>query len=678
MSDIEQAIKRAEQFKLKLEAEQTFKSNMAFLKEHLPGLYEYYENYQPEDMFLSFDEDGHFNLQNKNGTFVYPGDPELFSSQQLEEFKNKPNAKYATFIDSEIDDTDYIHQRLLRELFTFYDEPNKAQAHIRLKYTLPEKVQTVVILGIGLGYHIKGLLDEKQVRNLCIYEPHPESFYCSLHVVNWAEIISKYLEPGYNIEFCIGKPVHESYLFLNSFFGRIGVFNLICSYLYKHYDSKEVSELYRLLDQDLLKIGLGIGFYDDERVGIAHTIDNVRSQIPIAKKSLSSRGDISKRTAIVIGNGPSLDLNEEFLQRVKDDVYIISSGTALAALEKKGIKPDIHVEQERNLNQYDWISNSTSSEFRKGVKLCALNTVHPKVFELFDESYIVAKPNDMGTTLLMHLLVRDASNSMVLADFCNPTVTNFAASLCVTLGFKNIVMVGVDLGMVSPEEHHSKDSAYYEGESDWNEMIQKTGLYKSKGNFRDEVWTNSILDKSRVSFQQLIAKYGLKCINVNDGLKIEGAYAFRSDELSIEGEHPLSINDELDARFSSVFSLDGFNTLTNDYVESQLRSISTAMQAYRTMINVTVNEIDDVYMVCRNVHYFFAKNKDLGFIAKGLLKGTLEYISSVMISVLTVAKKEDVADMYARIITVVDPFLSEIVEDALSNIYQLDDYTTYQ
>ncbi|WP_415886877.1 6-hydroxymethylpterin diphosphokinase MptE-like protein [Neptuniibacter sp. QD37_6] len=675
MTDLEKIILQAERLKINLEAQELYKKNMAFLKESLPALYSYYKDYSPVEMVLAFDDRGDINIQNQSGSFVYPENPKEYADKQYSAFCNRPHVQHLTFKDEEGLDTDYIHQKLMQNLIPFYDEVNKYAANIRLK--VPENLQTVIVLGLGLGYHIENITNNHHVRNLCIYDPHPESFYLSLHTIDWTVIISKFQQPGFNIEFCIGKKSQESFRYLTSFFARIGMYNIVVSYVYKHYESSDMTVLYEMLENDLMMIALGIGFYDDERVGLAHTIENYFNKLPIARRSLLNRGDVSNRTVVIVGNGPSLDSNESFLRSVSGKACLISCGTALATLEKKGIKPDIHVEQERNYNQYDWISGSTSEEFRKGIKLVTLNTGHPKVPELFEESYSVIKPNDLGGNLLISLLDRSSGHSLVVADFCNPTVTNFATSFAVTLGFKNIILVGVDLGMPSPEKHHSIDSAYYEQETDWEDIIQSNGLYEAPGNFQEKIWTNNVWDRSRVSFEQLLHKYRLNCVNVNDGLKIKNTISCRSEDIEIAGEHALTLKDELEARFKKIFYLDGLAEINKDDLRENVEHVSIVLDRYRDLLKRNVSTLDDVYILLREAHYFIKGSKDISFVAKGLLKGTLEYISCTLISVLCVAKEEDIADIFSRMVAVINCFFDEIEVDAKENIFKLDEFTNY-
>ncbi|WP_415900043.1 6-hydroxymethylpterin diphosphokinase MptE-like protein [Neptuniibacter sp. QD48_11] len=676
MTDLDAAIAGAEKLSKKISASRLYEKNIAYIKDKLPSLYEFYLDYKPEKMQVGFDDAGNLNLVNASGVYVYPEDPEIFACKQVEAYKKKPTIKFLTFKNEAID-TGYIHQKLMGNLFQYYEEVK--DGYYKALTACPNEIQTMIVMGVGAGFHIRDIAMNMSVRNLCIYDPHPETLFISFHLIDWQPIIEKYSQPGYNIEFCIGHSVRKSYAVLTSFFGRVGMFNVVRTFIFKHYDSLEVQELDSLLQNDLLKIAMGIGFYDDERVGLAHTMVNFRNDVSIARKSLiNHKEQISNRTVVVVGNGPSLDENEDFLRSLQGRAYIISCGTALATLEKKGIKPDIHVEQERPKNVYDWLINSTSEEFRKGIRFVGLNTVYPDVFDLFDESYMVAKPNDLGGTFIFELLHRKPGNSLVLAEFANPTVTNFGASLSLTLGFKNIILVGVDLGMVTLDAHHSKDSSYEKKTEAHQNALKTAGVFERPGNFRDKIYTTNALDKSRISFEMLLDRFKqVNCVNINDGARIQGAHSCRAAEIEVVGEHPISFADELSNRFTTVFSLNGFHDFSEDAIQKHLAHVSIVLDRYRGLLQTKVNSLDDVYMVLREGHYALRKTKGLSFIARGLLKGTLEYVSCTYISILTMVKERDVPEYFAKLSGVVLPYLDQIEIDAKEKIFKKDEFSNY-
>jgi len=154
----------------------------------------------------------------------------------------------------------------------------------------------------------------------------------------------------------------------------------------------------------------------------------------------------------IIGSGPSLDYAVEVIRRCAGKAILVSCGTALGALYRAGIKPDIHVEIERTDVVFRTLSE-LDRKFLKEIPIVGMNTLYPEVFKLGKRGYMFLKPNDTGSALFPSHLPR-LFNS-------NPTVTAGAISLMAHAGFRRFYLFGVDLGSKEEEKHHSKLSAYY-------------------------------------------------------------------------------------------------------------------------------------------------------------------------------------------------------------------------
>ena len=74
----------------------------------------------------------------------------------------------------------------------------------------------------------------------------------------------------------------------------------------------------------------------------------------------------------------------------------MSCGTALSSLSKRKIKPDFHVEMERNIDVKDWLEVGTEADDRNGVTLLCLNTCAPDVIKMFSDACIAKNPMTAG------------------------------------------------------------------------------------------------------------------------------------------------------------------------------------------------------------------------------------------------------------------------------------------
>ena len=117
----------------------------------------------------------------------------------------------------------------------------------------------------------------------------------------------------------------------------------------------------------------------------------------------------------------------------------MSCGSALTALYAVGIKPDLHVEQERIFAIAQMLSLGTDLAFTQDIALLMLNNVPPAVSERFSQAYVGIKPNDLGAAILEK---RVPKKDFLELLYCNPTVTNCGLAFALALGFDQLYLVG--------------------------------------------------------------------------------------------------------------------------------------------------------------------------------------------------------------------------------------------
>src|SRR5690606_10036454 len=97
-----------------------------------------------------------------------------------------------------------------------------------------------------------------------------------------------------------------------------------------------------------------------------HTYGNFTDGAGVLRQGFGlQRHAFQQLPVFIVGNGPSLDQCFDYLHQYKDQVVIISCGTALKALHKHGIKPDFHAELEQNRATYEWVSQVDDPEYLK-------------------------------------------------------------------------------------------------------------------------------------------------------------------------------------------------------------------------------------------------------------------------------------------------------------------------
>ena len=316
----------------------------------------------------------------------------------------------------------------------------------------------MMVTGCGLGYHIQHIVENLDVYNLCIFDPHKDSFYAALHTIDWLPILQKLCTKGKMLKLFIGVDPQDAMADMKLLSDKIGLFNLVYTFVYRHFDSVKERAFVDFYRREFHLAATGTGFFDDEQISLAHTVHNLNKGFPMFKHAPIKSG---LPPVLVIGNGPSLDKHIDYIKQHQNDVIIFTCGTALSSLMKTGIKPDFHIEMERSSATPAYISTGTTEEYREGIPLLALNTAPPNMVSLFEEVCLALKPNDLGKLVFDDYYPNSGLHPLAI---CNPTVTNAGLSFAISMGFQSIILIGVDLGMKQEGEHHSQLSVYFDVE----------------------------------------------------------------------------------------------------------------------------------------------------------------------------------------------------------------------
>jgi len=517
----------------------TFVNNMAVLKKYMPDVFNFYQNYTPTRVKLIFDDNGHLNLVS-NGSLIYQDDPKKSSEQQVVDFLKNP--RHLTYhVNRDGNDT-YEHERVLENIVE--RRIKDVGLNNTAAFSKGEQIDFIAFMGTGLGYHLQNLFSQHAIRYAFIYEPDPDCFYCTLHSVDIGEMIKSCFSRGGQLTLQIGGNANGFVNEIAKIFKRKGYFNASRLFLYRHYLSDDTNDAFQMVHDLAHRYVSGWGFCEDEIIGISHTLSNI-TKLQFPSLLLSAKELKRVQPVFIIGNGPSLDVSIDYLKEHAHKAIIFSCGTALKTLLKNGIIPDIHIEMERPAILLDLVLKMGTKEQLKEIDLICLNTVYPEVLKLFKKAHLILKPVDAGSTFIKEFISDKFSEVM----YCNPTVSNAAASIAIEMGFKNLILFGVDYGFKDDSHHHSKDSIYYKDNEDLNFKLPKMkGVLKVPGNFTDEVSTTQIFDGSRMMLEMLLQDNpDVNCINTSDGAKIQLSAACQISDLPLfeEIKNKASVADDI-------------------------------------------------------------------------------------------------------------------------------------
>jgi len=246
------------------------------------------------------------------------------------------------------------------------------------------------------------------------------------------------------------------------------------------------------------------------------------------------------------------------------------------------------------------------------------------------------KINDVGSELTKFL---SPKNQFIEVKYCNPTVSNAALVVIQHLGFKNICLLGVDLGFIDETHHHAKGSIY--DDSEWKEQEGQNKKFsnssmKAKGNFRDEVSTINILDSSKGVMEFAIIDFpDAKVYNCSDGAYIEGTTPLAFENLSLDDKC-----DDIKINLEKVLA-DSFELFSKDkvYVHNFLikeffPKLRVVLDEFLVFLDEPIqNRADLSDMFARqNKYIYLLSSKDNTRLYFRFLKGSMIYFQSCIMA----------------------------------------------
>ena len=513
---------------LKTQLEERFYKNINFLKKHFPPLFEKINEKGKIKAEIDILSHTQFNLK-VNDFYVYPSHPEYFSRHQVERFLKAPR-KFKVSPPGDLPEFDTIFHSFLRDLKS---KALNYGADINGDYFFDgHRMHCLLIEGLLFGYHLESLIERLDIKVLVLLELDPELLKPSLYVLDWPRIVRYFSEPGRRLYIAVdGDPENLARKTIQIFTDEINFVYLTFCYNFSMFKSpfwEQFEEKFRYLVHPFFR---GWGFYDDEVISLVHSLKNIDRKVPLFRVS---NKEMSGGAACVVGSGPSLDYQLEWLKKHRESLVIFSCGTAIKTLEKAEIKPDFHVEIERTAETYLALQ-TVNKDFLRAIPLIAPSCVDPRIFELTAKPVMFPKANDVGGAILKRY------GGFKELFFCNPTVTNTGLALATEMGFREIYLVGVDLGFVDPERHHSSGTVYYAKDSPFSKIkLNYEEFRREDGRI---VYTTDIFLWTKKAMEFLIdycRKQGksLTVYNLSDTLPIEGTIPLPLDKAKPSGRRP--------------------------------------------------------------------------------------------------------------------------------------------
>jgi hypothetical protein len=379
------------------------------------------------------------------------------------------------------------------------------------------------IFGAGLGHHLDRIIDLKKPRVVFIFEPDLDTLYLSLFTYDWAGLFERFWQNGGAVYVSGNEDIPiiiasvQQALHENCPAGLDGSPCLILNN----------AEYAQIVLQNILQVGplllTGVGFLYDETVMMRATYNNMAGK----SRQIFCRDDTAHLSTpvFVIGAGPSLDNDLDFIRANQHRAILISTGTAIRSLLLNGIRPDFQVELE-NVHVYSSIKALADETDLSGICLVGPSSIEPHIVDFFDE--VIFYFRSKSTPL--PLFADPEKNALRVQG---ALVVDVSFALALDMGAKNIFLLGTDFGTRGVGKDHAKDNvtftedALLAGMREYDEAVT--------ANFGGEFFASFDFLLAIKSFREVIQ---LRCknrkiVNCSDGAYLDGALPMRSQDITL-------------------------------------------------------------------------------------------------------------------------------------------------
>lgn len=491
---------------------------------HHPRVWAVLESLPPPSSRLVVDGDGKSNID-LGGTLLYPKPAEDWTAEQLDLYFAQPDR--IGFANPSNCNLSPVSKRLLEKVRVWFADHGPRELS---PYPLVD-VGFAFLLGVGLGWAVREFVARDLARTMVLVEPIPELLLHSLAVVDWATVFEEAKAKEIDIFFVLGKQPNENVQTMEAFVQFKGQTFIEGSYAFLGYYSWAVAETRRLLNEKLQVHFLSSGFFEDELLMMGNTYGNLSRY---SFRTIARRPYLEQKVPVfVVGSGPSLDADMEYIKKWRDRVILFSCGTSLGILLKNGLRPDLHNENENTPQLVKNLEDFHVQYGFQGITLVASTTVNPRVAALFERRWFYMR-GGLSSSLLLH-------GGMEPIRGAAPLVANAAFAAMATMGFREVYLFGVDCGRRRDAGHHAKDAVYYGDDYDNYlpgesfELLETEFDRPVPGNFGGEALTTWYLDMSRASFTAVQGLFKADLFNCSNGARIDGAKPRHAASLSFRG-----------------------------------------------------------------------------------------------------------------------------------------------
>lgn len=599
-----------------------YNNNVRALREHYPQIADVFSSYDPKLWLpVKHRHSNQISLFNRYSHTIYSPHPNEDATREFNVFCRYPNREQLFM--------GYLGNKLNHFAFNhFYTEIGAVlSSQEQTRAELPESLELLIIFGLGNGYHLDSFYNEKKLKNVFFVEPNPDFFFWSLLVADWTNLFKTIIDNDGKMYLSIGQLDKGLTGELTRQYAYIGNHHVAKTWIFQGYRTPSIN-LYLNEVRNTFKTLFSISdnfnhcFY-----GLEHFLFSVEHKFEFMTQQVKSASRAYGHIPVfMVGNGPSVDDCIEQLRAYKDKVIIVSCGTTLKTLYNYGIVPDYHAEVEAYRANYDWITQIPDKDYLSQITLISPDGLHPDNTTLFKKTLFALKNGESATVI--HKYLYPEHNFVVLTE-AYPTVSNFCLTFLIHSGFKEIYLLGVDLGYVDPDKHHGQNSSYYENNKTLYTVAKdESNVLHVEGNFLPYVQTKYEFNMARNVMEQALKKSKVDCYNTSNGAKITGAIPVFPDDIMV-------LTNASDKHKAMYQFEDTFVPLAHDFMEKyeqtfRPKQLSQSILTIRNQLPKEFAQLDEVEALV-NTHDSVLREDAANLLVLTLLPSTIQCFFAALI-----------------------------------------------
>jgi len=514
---------------IQTKAVQLYESNMKFFEKNYPSLHNkllalntILNNNTIQTKYDLEYIDNYFDIKElESGLYLYNQNSNIYSEELLNSVSYKKNDQvFETQRNYNFDDD--VHNFLTKETDDIYQNFSTSIEIINYhnknidKSAEMEFLDKYIFFGTGLGIHIDKIVTKFDLQVILIIEDNIEIFRLSLFTCDYSKISF-----NRDVFFSIAQNRHELHHTFHSFYTKAFIKNHYIKFtIFSSNYEEKIDQIKSLI------ITRPEATYSHERMLFKskNVLDKLSKKYKFLNTQIKENEKyFDNKPFLVLGAGPSLQKNEEWLKKHADEFIIIAAFVALKTLKRIGVTPDIVAQIDENpVTSQRMLDNLGDIEFLNNSLFIFSASIPDFMFEHFNKDNIYLHED--------RTIYKNSNSTIVVAS-----VGETIYSLALIFNTKEIYLLGLDLALGDDGATHSTDHFMAkniqkdEEKTDDGYQLDKDTI-EVEGNFRDSVETNPLLAMSipifNIKTSQLKAK-NQTVYNMSDGAKFQDTIALQ-------------------------------------------------------------------------------------------------------------------------------------------------------